>query len=256
GFVQYQGTFGRQQLQAALRRDDNDQFGGHATGSAAWGMDFARGLRATASYGTAFKAPSFNELYFPFYGNEALRPETSRSAEVGIDQHLARWHWQLHAYQTEIEELITYDSRLFMANNLDRARIRGVEFGVDAALAGWQLAAQATLADPRNRSQGADAGHLLPRRPRRSARIDADRAFGAWQLGASWIAEGARYDDFGNTLRLGGYATLDLRAAHALGRDWSLQAQLRNAFDRRYETAAYFNQPGREFGLSVRYAPK
>lgn len=256
GFVQYQGAFGRQQLQAALRHDDNDQFGGHDTGSIAWGTDLTHGLRLTASYGTAFKAPTFNELYFPFYGNAALRPETSRSAEVGVAQRGAHWHWQLNAYQTDVSDLITYDSQLFEANNLDRARIRGAEFMVDATLAAWQLAAQATLVDPRNRSAGEDAGNLLPRRTRESLRIDADRSIGAWRLGASWIAEGARYDDFANRLRLGGYATLDLRAAYALGADWTLQAQLRNALDRRYETAAYFNQPGREFGLSVRYAPK
>ena len=255
GFVQYQGHVGRQQWQAALRHDHNDQFGGHDTGSLAWGTELAHGLRLTASFGTAFKAPTFNELYFPFYGNPALRPETSRSGELGIGQRGARWHWQLNAYQTDIDDLITYDSRLFIANNLDRARIRGAEFAVDGTLAGWQLAAQATLADPRNRSAGSD-GNLLPRRTRQSLRVDADRRVGAWQLGASWIAEGARYDDFANQLRLGGYATVDLRASFALGRDWSLQAQLRNAFDRRYETSAYFNQPGREFGLGVRYAPK
>jgi vitamin B12 transporter len=74
-------------------------------------------------------------------------------------------------------------------------------------------------------------------------------------VGASWIVEGARYDDFANALRLGGYATLDLRAEWAFARDWTLQAQLRNAFDRDYETAAYYLQPGREFGLSLRWRP-
>ena len=254
GFVQYQGKFGAQDVQAAFRHDDNDQFGGHDTGSAAWGLDLAHGLRLTASYGTAFKAPTFNELYFPFYGNEALRPETSRSAEVGFGQRGDAWHWQLNAYQTDIDDLITYDSRLFMANNLDRARIRGAELVADATVAGWQLAGQATFADPRNRSAGAD-DLLLPRRTRHSGRVDLDRAFGAWRVGASWIAEGARYDDFANELRLGGYATLDLRAEWAFARDWTLQAQLRNAFDRDYETAAYYLQPGREFGLSLRWRP-
>lgn len=255
GFLQYQGRFGAQEVQAAVRHDDNDQFGGHDTGSLAWGADLPHGLRLTASLGTAFKAPTFNELYYPDYGNEALRPETSRSAEVGIGQRGDTWHWQLNGYQTDIDGLITYDSRLFQANNLDRARIRGAELTGDATLAGWQFAGQATFADPRNRSAG-DEGLLLPRRTRRSARIDADRTFGAWQLGASWIAEGARYDDFANALRLGGYATLDLRARLALGQAWSLQAQVRNAFDRTYETSAYFYQPGRELGLSVRYAPR
>ncbi|HEX2595509.1 MAG TPA: TonB-dependent vitamin B12 receptor [Luteimonas sp.] len=255
GFVQYQGRFGRNDLQAALRHDDNDQFGGHDTGSLAWGIDAAHGLRVTANAGTAFKSPTFNELYYPYYGNAALRPETSRSAELGIAQRLHDWHWQLHAYQTTIADLITYDPALFIANNLDRGRIRGAELTVGATIAGWDLAAQASALDPRNRSEGGNDGKLLPRRARRSARIDLDRAFGAWRMGATFIAEGDRYDDVANSIHVGGHATLDLRGEYTLQRDWTLQAEVRNLFDRAYETAAYYNQPGREFAISLRWRP-
>ncbi|MFC7301958.1 TonB-dependent vitamin B12 receptor [Cognatiluteimonas weifangensis] len=254
-FAQYQGRFGRHDLQAALRRDDNDQFGGHTTGSLAWGRDFAHGLRVTASVGSAFKAPTFNELYYPFFGNPDLRPETSRSAELGLAQRRDAWHWQLNAFQTAIDALIVYDPNRFQANNIDSARIRGAELTAGTTLAGWELAAQASVLDPRNRST-TDDGKLLPRRARRTARVDADRRFGDWRIGASWVAEGARYDDVGNALRLGGYATVDLRAELAFARAWTLQASVRNAFDRDYETAAYYRQPGREFGLTLRWAPQ
>ena len=53
-------------------------------------------------------------------------------------------------------------------------------------------------------------------------------------------------------MRLGGYATLDLRAAYAFTPDWTLQARVDNVFDRDYETVAWYNQPGREYGLSLR----
>jgi outer membrane receptor protein involved in Fe transport len=78
------------------------------------------------------------------------------------------------------------------------------------------------------------------------------------RIGTMTIAAraGARPDDALNVLRVGGYATLDLRARYALTPDWTVQAQVRNAFDRDYETVAYYNQPGREFGLTVRYAPR
>jgi vitamin B12 transporter len=254
GFMQYQAHLGRHDLQASLRHDDNDQFGGHDTGGLAWGMDATHGLRFTASAGTAFKAPTFNELYYPFFGNPALRPETSRSVEVGVQQRLGHGHWQLNAYETTIHDLITYDTAIFEANNLDSARIRGVELTADTTLAGWDLSGQATLTDPRNRS-ASNPDNLLPRRARRSARIDADRAFGRWRVGGSWIAEGARFDDVANTLRVGGYATVDLRTEFAWRPDWTVQAEIRNAFDRRYETAAYFNQPGREFALALRWNP-
>jgi vitamin B12 transporter len=254
GFVQYQGRFGRNDLQAALRHDDNDQFGGHDTGSLAWGIDAAHGLRFTANAGTAFKAPTFNELYYPYYGNTALRPETSRSIEAGVGQRLHAWHWQLNAYRTTIDDLITYDPTLFVANNLDRASVRGAELTAGTTLAGWDVSAQASAVDPRNRSSD-NPGKLLPRRARRSGRVDLDRAFGAWRFGATFIAEGGRYDDVANTLYVGGYSTLDLRAEYTLAPAWTLQAEVRNAFDRDYETAAFYNQPGREFAISVRWRP-
>jgi vitamin B12 transporter len=255
GFAQYQGAFGGHDLQLSARHDDDSQFGGHDTGSVAWGMDAAHGLRVTASYGSAFKAPSFNELYFPFYGNPDLKPETSRSAELGVAQKLDGWHWQANAYQTTVDDLIVYDPTIFIANNIESARIRGLELGGGAVLAGWDLDAQATFMDPRNHSATA-YDRLLPRRSRRTARIDADRGLGAWRIGATVVAQGARYDDVQNAIRMGGYATVDLRAERALAAGWTLQASLRNAFDRAYETAAYYNQPGREWSLALRYAPR
>ncbi|WP_121306109.1 TonB-dependent vitamin B12 receptor, partial [Pseudomonas aeruginosa] len=80
-FAQYLGRYGRQDWQLSLRRDDNQQFGVHDTGSAAWGYALSDALRFTVSYGTAFKAPTFNELYYPDYGNPDLDAETSRSLE-------------------------------------------------------------------------------------------------------------------------------------------------------------------------------
>jgi vitamin B12 transporter len=255
GFAQYQGAFGRQDVQLSARHDDNDQFGAHDTGSVAWGMDGAHGLRFTASYGSAFKAPSFNELYFPYYGNPDLRPETSRTGELGVAQRNGAWHWQLNAYQTTVDDLIVYDPTIFVANNIESARIRGLELGGGATLAGWDIAAQGTLMDPRNHSASAH-DRLLPRRSRRTARVDADRGFGAWRVGASVVAQGRRFDDVQNALPMGGYATVDLRAERPLGAGWTMQAGLRNAFDRFYETAAFYNQPGREWRLALRYAPR
>ena len=54
---------------------------------------------------------------------------------------------------------------------------------------------------------------------------------------------------------MGGYGTLDARVSWRFARDWTLQATLVNAFDKTYETSAYYNQPGREFGLGLRWQP-
>src|SRR5690606_29718664 len=87
GFVEYQGSFGAHRLQASVRNDDNEQFGNHTTGGLGWGMTLGSGVRFNASYATGFKAPTFNELYFPFgSGNPELEPERSKTANLGVRQ--------------------------------------------------------------------------------------------------------------------------------------------------------------------------
>jgi vitamin B12 transporter len=253
-FLQYQGAFGAHDVQAAVRRDDNEQFGGHTTGNIAWGMDLAHGFRITASAGSAFKAPTFNELYFPFFGNPDLLPEESETYELGVGQKGEAWHWDVHAFQTNVDDLIVYDSAKFMANNLEDARIRGAELTAGATIAEWTFAGAASWVDPRNRSTGDNFENILPRRARASARLDVDRAFGDFSVGATFVAEDRRFENVDNSIELAGYATFDLRAAWKFSPSWTLSARASNVFDRDYETAAYYPQAGREFGLTLRYA--
>ncbi|KAB7772295.1 TonB-dependent vitamin B12 receptor [Xanthomonas maliensis] len=258
-FAQWQQTLGAQSLQASLRRNDNSQFGGKTTGSVLWGWDVAEQLRLTASYGTAFKAPTFNELYYPGYGNPRLGPENSKSVELGVRGTHAWGNWTLSAFQTRIDDLIAYDAALVDAahpfgqpNNIDRARIRGAEAGYDTELAGWTLRGALTWLAPQA-DGGVDRGNWLPRRARQSGRVDADRRFGDFTVGASLFGSGARYDDLANTERLGGYGLFDLRVGYVLTPDWRILLSASNVFDRRYETARWYNQPGRNYLLTFRY---
>lgn len=254
GFVQYQGRFGAQSIEASLRRDDNEQFGGHTTGSIAWGLGFAGNWRLTAGYGTAFKAPTFNELYYPFFGNPALRPEESKTWELSLAYRGERFNARIDGFSTRVDDLIAYDASIFLPNNIERARVRGAEIGVDTTVADWTIAASASFLDSENRV-GFFAGNDLPRRAKRSARVDIDRAFGDFRFGVTAVASGARYDDVANSRRVGGYGTMDLRAEYAFTPSWSLQARVANVFDRDYETVSFYNQPGREWFLTLRYAP-
>jgi len=254
-FVQWQQTFGHQSLQASARHDDNSQFGGKNTGSLLWGWDFTRSLRLTASVGSAYKAPTFNELYYPYYGRPDLKPEQSRNVELGLRGTYGWGYWSLNAFQNKISDLITYDASTGMAGNVENARIRGVEGVVSGHVADWLVTGTATWLDPRDQSHDYH-GNLLPRRAHETARIDLDRSFGAFSVGGSWYVAGRRYDDLANQHPLGGYALTDLRMAYALNRDWKLQLALNNVFAKDYETAWYYNQPGRNAMLTLRYQPE
>ncbi|HJP98234.1 MAG TPA: TonB-dependent vitamin B12 receptor [Rhodanobacteraceae bacterium] len=254
-FGQWQRDFGAQSLQANLRRDDNSQFGGKTTGSLLWGWNLAHDMRLTASYGTAFRAPTFNDLYYPGFGNPYLRPEDSRNLELGLRGTPGWGHWQVSVYRNDIHDMITFDAAVGLPGNVDRARIVGIEGVMEGRLAGWNLRATATLLHARDDARGGSDyfGKELPRRPSRSARFDADRSFGRFSVGASWYLAGRRYDDIANLHPLGGYALVNLRAGWQLAHEWKLQLALNNMFDKDYETAWFYNQPGRNFMLTLRH---
>lgn len=229
-------------VQAALRYDDNQAFGDEVTGSLALGYDLDRHHTLRASVGTAFKAPSFNDLYFPGFGNPDLNAETSETYELGIRGQYRTLFWDLAAYQTDIDDLIafTLQDGLFSAFNVDKARIRGIELAAGAEIDDWTLAAALTYADPENRS-GLNAGNRIPRRAGQSLRLDVDRELGDWSLGGSWIAQGYRYDDAANEQRLAGFGLVNLRAGWQFAPLWSARLTVENALDKEYATARFFD---------------
>ena len=78
-FAQFQRRQKRVDLDAGARVDDNQQFGNVTTGNLGVGYGLTNNLRLVGSYGTAFKAPTFNDLYFPGFSNPNLKPEKSAS---------------------------------------------------------------------------------------------------------------------------------------------------------------------------------
>jgi vitamin B12 transporter len=253
GFIQYLGEVGRHDWQLSLRRDDNQQFGRHDTGNIGYGYALSDWLRATLSYGTAFKAPTFNELYYPGYGNPELEAETSRSLEAGLLGQHAWGQWSVNAFRTRIDDLIAYDSSIRGPANVDKARIRGVELVLASQLLGWDWNANYTLMEPENRSSGASDGNELARRAKQLFNLDLDQRLGDFSIGASLHAEGQRFDDLANRKELSGFATLDLRGEYRIDSEWRLQTRIANLLDADYETAEGFNQPGQAVYLTVRY---
>jgi vitamin B12 transporter len=252
-FVQYVGDHGPWRTEVSVRGDDNQQFGNHTTQSAALGYAISNALQFVAQYGTAFRAPSFNELYYPDFSNPLLKPERSRSIEFAAKGSVAGARWRVSLFQTRIRDLVGFDD-FFLPANVEAARIQGVEASALIPWQEWVIEAGSTLLDAENRSDNANQGNRLMRRPRFSGHLDLTRSFGAFDVGARLIAESARYDNSSNTRRIDGFTTLDLRAEYAFGTAWRVQARAANVLDERYETVAFYNQPGRAFYVTLRYS--
>jgi len=242
-------------VQLSLRWDDNEAYGEEVTGAAAVGYALDSVHRLRVSYGTAFRAPTFNDLYFPGFGNPDLNPERSRTAEVGISARQENWFWDLAVYQTEVDDLILF---VFPApQNVDEARIRGAELSAGLSAGAWSAAGAMTFTDPRDR----DTDNRLRRRSTQSLRLDIDRQLGRWSVGATSLLQGDRYDDAANENRLPGFGLLNLRVGWEFAENWSAQLTLDNVLDKDYAVARFFDgdqyqQAGRNGFLSVRYGTR
>lgn len=250
-FAQQQSGFGLHELLVSLRREDNQAFGAHDTGNLGWGYALAgERLRLITSYGTAFKAPTFNQLYDPFVGDPDLRPEESESIELSVRGKEKRGRWSVRAYQTNVENLILFQPPTFQAMNVNRARIRGFETEAGTTTTDWgTVALNLTLLDPRN----AETDKLLPRRAARSLRFDWHRSIGPLNFGFEWLVQSYRYDDPANTVRMGGYGLVNVHTEYGLGKSWFLRARADNILDKEYETAATYNSLGRRFFVTLGY---
>ncbi len=251
-FGSWAADFGAHLLQASLRHDDDSQFGGRTTGNLAWGWQFAPAWRVSAGAGTAFKAPTFNDLYYPGFSNPDLRPERSRNVELGLRWSEGGFDASVTAFSNRIRDLIQYDFVSSAPANIARARNRGATFG-----AGWRGAAwHATLEWTLQNAVDADSGQRLPRRARQHGSGSVGWQQGPWQAGAELVAAGTRNDSaFAPPApRLGGYTLLNLRAAYALTPEWSVSLRVNNAGDKDYAFVQGYNTPGRNTLLAIEYA--
>lgn len=249
-FAQYIGHYDRQSVQIGVRRSRDDQFGTHNTGSVAWAYRFDDAVRLRLSQGTAFRAPTFNDLYYPFgYGNPNLKPEDSRTDEIGLSGRHHAVNWQLNAYRTRIDNLIVSGPPTYVPYNVGKAQIDGLEAIVSGKWAGLTHQLSLTLLNPRDKI----SGKLLPRRSKQSLRWAVSRRLGKTTLGATLIAQSGRYDDAANTQRVAGYGIVNLRARYHLGQGYTVFGSLDNVFNKGYETVANYNTAGRTLFVGIRY---
>lgn len=242
----WHGDAGAHFWQVAARHDDNSQFGGKTTHTLGYGYRMTPQWRVAANTGTSFKAPTFNDLYFPNTpfvgsGNPALQPETGRSHELALHYAAGDTQASLTAFRNTIRNLIQWEesppgSFFYTPRNIGEARINGLSASATTQVGGWKLGGHLTLQDPKDQA----TGEYLIRRAKKFATLTVDHRVGAWSWGGEIQGAGPRYDapDFftkKNTKKMGGYGLLNLHGEYRIDSSWSLFARVDNLFDKRYE---------------------
>ncbi|HQV81130.1 MAG TPA: TonB-dependent receptor [Agitococcus sp.] len=236
-YVQQQSVFGQISTQLSLRHEDYDSFGTHQTGNIALGFAINSNNHLYANYGTAFKAPDLNDLY-GYGGNINLKPEESRSIEIGSKHTFGQVSFNSAFYQSDIDNLINCptDPITYTCSNIniDKAAIKGIELGIK-----WQHDGLfAGLNGSYNHAQDDVSKQDLLRRPRRSITLSTGYQQATWGISSEILAKSHALDAplFGSTTprRLAGYAVANISGYVQIMPSTLLRFAVENITDKQY----------------------
>lgn len=240
GFV---GNHESHSIQLSAREDHNTQYGNYVTGGVGYGYALSPEWQVTAQYGSAFRAPTFNQLYFPSFGDPALKPEKSDNLEASLRYQASSIQAKLTVFENHIRDLIQNAGPAtsgcsfagFCPTNAGKAEIQGITVESSMMLnPEWQLTGNLTIQSPR----ADDTDKLLVRRSQRYGNLQLQYKSGNWNFGTEVSAASQRYNDADNDFKLGGYALLNASLGYQLNNHWKLLARANNILDKNYVLAS------------------
>ena len=247
---QWYGLEGSLSLSGAIRYDDHSRFGGETTWRGAVAFIPNLFTKIHASLGTGFKAPTLNDLYFPFFSNPDLLPETSLGWDVGIGQDFneGKVQYDLTYFSLEVDDLIGFDASFSIAN-IDEASIQGIE-GTLAYRPHTNLSFDFGYAwtDTENKTTGLP----LARRPENRFTLASTFRIGDLvDVYLSLLSVRDRVESSGQAMD--DYERVDFRLGWPMNDHltWSLRGE--NVLDDDYEEIPGYTTPGRYFALGLQW---
>lgn len=251
-FAGYTGDYGVHQVQANLRQDRYSDFGTANSGLLGYGLKVSDSWRIMANASAAFKAPTFNDMYYPlsygYQGNPNLKPERAHNLELGAHYSQSGLHLEASLYRNRIRDLIATNSSYSTMENLDEAVIEGMELVYGVQQNGLAIENTLTLESPRN----AKTGVQLSKRAQTLNTLTIARTFETGRVGGEWHSSGARIDG-SNTLSA--YSVVNLTAQWEFAPHLGLNARVDNLFNEDYMLAHGYNTLGRVFYVGLNYRP-
>lgn len=236
--LQYEGTF-----------DQGGAGRGALSPSASLRLNVLDGLDIVAFARRAYRMPTFNELYYPGYGNPDLKPEDAWLTDIGIDYRREignKWavKAKLDGFYNHLTNKITSaptpeNPSIWLPYNI--GEVRSVGFDADASFT-YSSGAWKAGASARYSFQNAEN---VPYLSKNTVVIGGNASYKDWTLNTVWNYRGGRKDSYGampdwNTLDLIAGKTLNLKACSIV-----LKLTCRNIADQRYELVTGYPMPGR-----------
>jgi len=252
-YANLQHEFGALRLDAAVRQDDVEDFDKENTYNLSVGYQWQSGWLLAISKGTAFKAPSFNDRYWPGAGNPALRAEESDSEEVLLRYSQSDLSFEASIYRNDVEDMIRWAEVApddWRPSNVDNVEIQGIDFSLD-----WDINDQLAwyTAITYTDAEDSSTGDTLTRSPKWTALTALTLSQNEFSLTGELDLRSDSVDGFGGSVRLAGYGLLNVRAEYQLSTDLKLNLALNNLFDKEYQTVNNYNNQGSQARLGLNY---
>jgi vitamin B12 transporter len=278
GFAQAQlNLWDRLFLTGGFRQDSYNVFGDATTYRVTGGyLVKETGTKVRASYGTGFKAPTLNDLFFRTssadFGNPNLKPEKSKSMDVGVDQSLfgdrlqlsAGYFWNrfrdLIQFATSPSSLCPASTFGFCPINVAEAKTQGWEFSFKyRVMNGLDLRGQYTYTltrafDTPTNPLGGDK--RLPRWPIDQATLGLIyQPIEAARINVDYRFVGARNNTLSNTpdQKQGSFGVVNISATYDITKNWQVFGRVDNLLNQKYEEILNFGTPIRSVYGGVKF---
>lgn len=258
-FALIEKTGERYQTAVSARIDDNKAFGDFTT----YGVDSQYKLTSDivvkAAYATAFKAPTFNDLYYPkdssgYEGNPNLSPEESDTASLGLEYTANKnIKSSVSVYRSVVEDMIVWGTK---PENKDQVEITGIEFSTTAEFNQTSINFNAGYLNPEiveSQKKPENEGNILQYRAQQTANLRITHQINQLTLGFDTQHTGERYTDDANTEKLPAYTLYNLDAQYRINQQLNLAASVKNLTDKEYESNKGYATAGRTLFSSIRY---
>ncbi len=238
-------------FEMAARHDDIDELGNEFTYNASIGYQLPENWLVSLNSGSGFKAPTFNDLYWPGSGNPDLRPESSTTHELLIRKTTTNTELEISWYDTEVEDLIAWSPNEFgmwQPANINQAQMQGVDVSISSSYADFDHQVSLTYVETEDKSTGDE----LLRRPKFSAVYALNYNWQEWQFGTV-ISYRDEAKDSGN-LDLEDYWLVDFTSSYQVTEQFVVAAKVVNAFDKGYQSALNYQADGTSYQMNVSYS--
>ena len=271
-YAQHQFNHDKLNTQLGIRLEDNERYGNHTVGQGAIRYHITPKASVFANVGTAFRAPTLDEIYSSFYvANPNLKPEESLSYEVGADVYVND-HTKVYAsaHQTRVDNLIrtaclSDPSQIYCPNNtqntnIDKAQFIGGEVGIKWHFGNFFTNAEYAYIKTENRSANdINHGKELTYRPKNNFVLSTGYDNGIYGAAVAINARSKSYSNASNTHQLSGYATVDVNTHWHISPNVKVFGNIQNIADKQYHSAVYspnlyYINGGRQANVGVTFS--